>query len=171
MWRGEQLLHSADRHSLDVHPGEVRQKALATTIDRGHPPTTLGTYPSGGCARLLCTVGVMIFLALLLVPNLSRRLRFTTWTIFAGLVWMEAFSRTYLSKHWTTDAAGGVIFGVLLLLAVVGNGGVDAQYCARLRRIRRLEPGAEPQPTPPSPTLRSTQTSSAPAPVTPSPRP
>jgi hypothetical protein len=96
------------------------QKALATSIDRGHPPTTLGTYPSGGCARLLCTVGVMIFLALLLVPNLTRRLRFTTWTIFAGLVWMEAFSRTYLSKHWTTDAAGGVIFGVLLLLAVVG---------------------------------------------------
>ncbi|HEX2307262.1 MAG TPA: phosphatase PAP2 family protein [Jatrophihabitantaceae bacterium] len=96
------------------------QKALAKIIDRGHPPTTLGTYPSGGVARLLSIVGVMVFLALLLVPNLSRRLRFTVWTGFAGLVWIETFSRTYLSKHWITDAIGGVVLGTLLLFSVVG---------------------------------------------------
>ena len=95
------------------------QKGLAKIIDRGHPVTTLGTYPSGGCARLLSIGGIMVFLALLALPAVSRRVKITTWTVFAVLVWCEAFSRMYLSKHWLTDAIGGVILGVLLLLAVV----------------------------------------------------
>ena len=28
---------------------KVLQKVLSKVVDRGHPPTTLGTYPSGGC--------------------------------------------------------------------------------------------------------------------------
>lgn len=95
------------------------QKGLSKIIDRGHPPTTLGTYFSGGCARLLSIVGVMVFLALLAAPNLGRRWRVTVWTAFAVLVWCEAFSRLYLSKHWFTDVIAGVVLGVLLLLAVI----------------------------------------------------
>ncbi|MGI8879703.1 MAG: phosphatase PAP2 family protein [Jatrophihabitans sp.] len=95
------------------------QKLLAKIVDRGHPPTTLGTFPSGGCARLLTIYGVMLFLGLLVMPTLARKWKFTAWTVLTVAAWLEAFSRTYLSKHWLTDAVAGLIFGALLLLVVI----------------------------------------------------
>ncbi len=49
------------------------QTALSRVVDRGHPPTTLGTYPSGGCARLLAVWGVSLVLISLTV-NGSQKL-------------------------------------------------------------------------------------------------
>jgi hypothetical protein len=120
------------------------QKGLGKIIDRGHPPTTLGTYPSGGVGRLMSIYGVMIFLALLLVPHLARKWKFAAWTALALAAWTEAYSRAYLSKHWLTDAVTGLVFGGLLMIAVV------AGTAALTRRIVPVY-GSDDEPAPAQP--------------------
>jgi PAP2 superfamily protein len=95
------------------------QRFLGRVVHRGHPPTTLGTYPSGGVGRILAVYGTILILFLLLQPRLSRAWRAGLWTGLAGAAVMEAFSRLYLSKHWLTDALFGLPFGTLLLLTNV----------------------------------------------------
>ncbi len=92
------------------------QKVLGSVVDRGHPPTTLGTYPSGGVGRLLGIYSVVVVLVIVLMPTLNRAWRAGLWTglVTAGVV--EAFTRVYLSKHWFTDAAFALVFGAMLLL-------------------------------------------------------
>lgn len=92
------------------------QRALKHTVHRGHPPTTLGTYPSGGVGRIFAIYGMVIALVILISPRLTRAWRAGLWTgvVTAGVV--EAYTRVYLSKHWFTDAAFGLVFGALLLL-------------------------------------------------------
>lgn len=92
------------------------QKFLGHVVDRGHPPTTLGTYPSGGVGRVLAIYGTVVILVLLLQPQLSRAWRAGLWTGVATAAVVEAYTRVYLSKHWFTDAAFGLVFGALLLL-------------------------------------------------------
>lgn len=92
------------------------QRWLAHTVDRGHPPTTLGTFPSGGVARLLAIYGLILVLSVVLLPGLSRGWRVGLYTGLGTMAVIEAFTRVYLSKHWLTDAVGGFIFGYLLLI-------------------------------------------------------
>ncbi|MEJ7707308.1 MAG: hypothetical protein WKF82_08545 [Nocardioidaceae bacterium] len=82
------------------------QTALSRVVDRGHPPTTLGTYPSGGCARLLAVWGVSLVL-ISLTWSLSRRVRVVLWTLLAVAAYLEGYARTYLLEHWFTDVVGG----------------------------------------------------------------
>ncbi|MGI8576918.1 MAG: hypothetical protein ACR2KG_03170 [Nocardioidaceae bacterium] len=92
---------------------------LAVVVDRGHPPTTLGTWPSGGCARLVLVAGLVIFL--------YRRWRGLGagndaawwWVALAVLGAIEAYTRVVLLKHWLTDTLGGLVFGTLLLLVMI----------------------------------------------------
>jgi hypothetical protein len=95
------------------------QKFLAKEIHRGHPPTTLGTYPSGGVGRILAVYGAIMILVILLLPLLSRAWRAGLWTGVVTAAVVEAFTRIYLSKHWLTDAVFGLPFGALLLLTNV----------------------------------------------------
>jgi hypothetical protein len=95
------------------------QKLLGKVVDRGHPPTTLGTYPSGGVGRILAIYGVVMVLVIVLQPRLSRAWRAGLWTGVATAAVVEAFTRVYLSKHWFTDALFGLVFGTLLLLTHV----------------------------------------------------
>ena len=96
------------------------QKILALVIHRGHPPTTLGTYPSGGCGRLLSIYGLILFLVLHYWRP-GRRVTVTAWSLLAVAGWTEGYSRIYLAKHWTSDVVGGWIFGALLLAALVST--------------------------------------------------
>jgi hypothetical protein len=93
------------------------QKWLALAVHRGHPPTTLGTYPSGGCARLIAIVGTIVFLVLVTWEP-RRRVRVAAWTVFTGAVLVEGYTRIYLLKHWATDVYGGWLFGLLLLVVL-----------------------------------------------------
>jgi membrane-associated phospholipid phosphatase len=99
------------------------QLVLAKVVDRGHPPTTLGTWPSGGCARLIAIYGTILLLVLVGLGQRDRRpsrvVVVALWSVLGAAAWIEAFSRTYLLKHWVTDVVGGLGFG-LLLLAVTG---------------------------------------------------
>jgi len=100
---------------------KYQQTMLATIVDRGHPPTTLGTYPSGGCARLISIYGVILYLVLELT-RAGRRTRISTWTVLCVAAFMEGYSRWYLNKHWVTDVLGGWFYGGLLLAVAVFAG-------------------------------------------------
>lgn len=110
---------------------KYQQSMLATIVDRGHPPTTLGTYPSGGCARLISIYGVILFLILELT-RAGRRTRLLTWTVLYAAAFMEGYSRWYLNKHWITDVLGGWFYGGLLLAVAV--------FAGRALTLRREEP-------------------------------
>ena len=100
---------------------KYQQSMLATIVDRGHPPTTLGTYPSGGCARLITIYGAILFVVLELT-RAGRRTRILTWTVLWAGAFVEGYSRWYLNKHWITDVLGGWFYGGLLLAVVVFAG-------------------------------------------------
>lgn len=97
----------------------VLQKLLKVVVDRGHPPTALGTYPSGGSARVLAISGVLVFLVVLTWPQLSARKRALLWVAVALLTAVEGFTRMYLLQHWLSDLFGGWLFGLLLLLTAL----------------------------------------------------
>lgn len=94
------------------------QMLLSKSVNRGHPPTTLGTWVSGGCARLIIVYGLVIFLVLAWL-GVRRRWWVAGWCLLGLLAATEAYSRTYLLKHWFTDVVGGVIYGTMLLLFMI----------------------------------------------------
>lgn len=102
-----------------VEAEKYLQKFLGKVVDRGHPPTTLGTYPSGGVGRILAIYGTIIVLVIFLQPSMTRAWRAGLWTGVVTAAAIEAFSRVYLSKHWLTDALFGLPFGALLMLTNV----------------------------------------------------
>jgi membrane-associated phospholipid phosphatase len=97
------------------------QSALSKVVARQPTPTLpdFGTYPSGGCARLIVTYGMVFYLVLLTWPSISRRWRVAGFTLVAVLAWLEGYSRIFLIKHWGLDVVGGWLFGTLLLLALI----------------------------------------------------
>lgn len=118
-----------------------QQSALAALVDRGHPPTTLGTYPSGGCARLISIYGA-ITLIMLSYLKAAPRVRAAVWGGFAAFAFLEGYTRWYLSKHWATDVYAGWIYGYLLLaVAVFAGWSLLAE-----RTDRKPPPDGEPDP-------------------------
>jgi len=92
------------------------QKYLGTIVDRGHPPTTHGTYPSGGVCRILGVYGGILALAIALFPLLRRSWRNGLWAGLIITAVVECYTRVYLSLHWFTDALFALPVGTLMLL-------------------------------------------------------
>jgi hypothetical protein len=89
--------------------------ALRHTFGRlGPPGSPGGTYPSGGCDRVVLVYGLI---GHMLWREFSGSYRAKVWTIgtVAALAFNEAYSREYLSKHWFTDIVSGVFYGGVLL--------------------------------------------------------
>jgi membrane-associated phospholipid phosphatase len=93
--------------------------ALRHVFHRLGPPTSpLGTYPSGGCDRVILFYGLIGYL---LWSEFSgqRRTAIAIAAAVAGLGFSEAYSRVYLSLHWFTDAVSGLLYGGLLLVIFI----------------------------------------------------
>lgn len=91
------------------------QRFLGKVVDRGHPPTSLGTFPSGGVGRILAVYSAVVVLVIFLIPALSRAWRAGLWAGLATAAVVEGCARVYLSQHWLTDVLFGLVFGALLL--------------------------------------------------------
>lgn len=95
------------------------QETTKIIVDRGHPPTTLGSWPSGGCGRVLVVYGLIVFLTLTWLRVRSVRVWVGGWTAVALAETVQAYARTYNLEHWLTDVLGGIVFGILLLLTML----------------------------------------------------
>jgi membrane-associated phospholipid phosphatase len=93
--------------------------ALRHTFHRlGPPDSPLGTYPSGGCDRVILFYGLIAYL---LWREFSGRRTMAIWAgaAVAALGFNEAYSRGYLTLHWFTDILSGLFYGVLMLAAFI----------------------------------------------------
>ncbi len=64
-------------------------------------------------------------------------------TAVAALGFNEAYSRVYLSLHWTTDSISGLLYGCLLLAAFIFAVHLVAGPPARVRPADRGQAAAE----------------------------
>jgi membrane-associated phospholipid phosphatase len=131
--------------------------SLRHTFHRlGPPASPLGTFPSGGCDRILVFYGLIAYLIWREVSG-SRRVAIWSAGVVYALAFSEAYSRVYLTLHWFTDAASGLIYGTLIL----------ATFIAAIRLVdgpgRR--PAAEAGIVPDEPAVTADHAASPPAPV------
>jgi hypothetical protein len=96
------------------------QILLKHAVDRGHPPTTLGTFPSGGCARVICVYGLIIFLTLRWWGPAGQRPWVGGAALLGLLLSIQAYARIYNLEHWLTDVIGGILYGFLILTMMIG---------------------------------------------------
>jgi PAP2 superfamily len=139
---------------------QVVRVGLLRVVDRGHPPTSLGTWPSGGVGRIIAIYG---FIAFLLFWGARRRgLRIATGrtgphtaaalgALVAVMATVEGYTRLYLQKHWFTDVLGGYVFGCILLAVFVYAGRAlldpaDSSRAAGAGEAIPSQAGAEPAP-------------------------
>ena len=101
------------------------QTIVSGVVDRGHPPTGLGSYPSGGIARICMVFGTLALFAAL-TWRIGRRGRVALGTFVLLLATYEGYSRLYTQKHWFTDVVSGLLFGPALFLGFAVAVGVLA---------------------------------------------
>ena len=95
--------------------------ALRHTFHRPGPPgSPLGTFPSGGCDRILVFYGLIAYLIWREVSG-TRRVAIWTGGVVAALAFSEAYSRGYLTLHWFTDIVSGLIYGTLILSVFIAT--------------------------------------------------
>ena len=93
--------------------------ALRHVFHRIGPPTSpLGTYPSGGCDRVILFYGLIAYLLWREFSG-QRRTAIMIAATVAALGFSEAYSRVYLSLHWFTDALSGLLYGSMLLVIFI----------------------------------------------------
>ena len=85
----------------------------------GPVPADLGSFPSGGVARLISIYGLIFYLVLRRLNLTRSRWAVAGWTILAAATYTEAYSRLYLGKHWISDIFGGLVFGAILLAVLI----------------------------------------------------
>jgi membrane-associated phospholipid phosphatase len=86
----------------------------------GPPDSPLGTFPSGGCDRILVFYGLIAYLIWREASG-SRRVAIWSAGVVYAVAFSEAYSRVYLTLHWFTDAVSGLIYGTLILATFIAT--------------------------------------------------
>lgn len=95
------------------------QQIMKTIVNRGHPPTAGGTWPSGGMGRTIDVYGLIIFFGVYYFwPRSPRAWAAGAW-LLAICASIQAYARLNNLEHWTTDVVGGTIYGMLLLSMMI----------------------------------------------------
>jgi hypothetical protein len=110
------------------------QAIVKATVNRGHPPTSLGTWPSGGVSRVIVVYGLIMFFLILRFRSRDRRIWVAGVTLIAVLATIQAYARIYNLEHWITDVVGGFFFGPMLLVTMILGYLTWAGSCSRPRR-------------------------------------
>jgi membrane-associated phospholipid phosphatase len=134
---------------LAQFPLEQYVQAIVTgMVDRGHPPTGLGSYPSGGIARVVMVFGTLALFAAL-TWRMPRRAHVALGTVVLVLATVEGYSRIYVQKHWFTDVIAGLLFGpalfagfALAVCVLAGRYPGDGRSAGAARPATALEPAA-----------------------------
>lgn len=122
------------------------QILLKLVVDRGHPPHaaekfgviagTHGTWPSGGCARVLIIYGLITYFAVRAYRDGKSREAWVVGATFVSLaITVQAYARLNNMEHWFTDVVGGIFFGLLLLTVVIGGAEIIQRGLSRHRGI------------------------------------
>jgi membrane-associated phospholipid phosphatase len=110
---------------------QVMRVGLLRAVDRGHPPTSMGTWPSGGVGRIIAIYGFIAFALFwcarrrglrVATGGAASRTAAAAGALIAVRATVEGYTRLYLQKHWLTDVLGGYVFGGLLLAVFVYAG-------------------------------------------------
>jgi membrane-associated phospholipid phosphatase len=93
--------------------------AVRHTFHRVGPPDSLGgTFPSGGCDRIIIFYGLIAYLIWREISG-SKRAAIWSAAVVAALGFSEGYSRGYLTLHWFTDIVSGLIYGCLILAVFI----------------------------------------------------
>lgn len=125
------------------------QIALKLVVDRGHPPhaamkfgtlaDTHGTWPSGGCARVLIVYGLITYFVIRAHRDGRSK---QAWMLGAAFVCLaltvQAYARLNNMEHWFTDVVGGAVFGTLLLTTMLAGSELVQRGMARRRGAQAL---------------------------------
>ena len=117
-WRARRWLPPVALGTL-VFADHYTTLALRHVFERVGPPTSpLGTYPSGGCERVIVFYGLIAYL---LWREFSGRRATAIWAgaVVLALGFNEDYSRVYLGLHWFTDALSGLLYGGLMLAVFI----------------------------------------------------
>jgi hypothetical protein len=95
------------------------QQILKYVAHRGHPPTALGSFPSGGMARVIIVYGLIIYFLIMRLAPGHRRIWAAGGALLAVAASIQAYARLNNLEHWTTDVIAGAVFGTMLLVTFV----------------------------------------------------
>lgn len=90
---------------------------LGASIDMPRPPTAPPGFGFPSIAVTMTTI-CFGFLGVLIARELPGRRRVWPYLVTGAVVAVLGFARLYLGAHWLSDVVGGVLFGVVWLLAL-----------------------------------------------------
>jgi membrane-associated phospholipid phosphatase len=114
----------------------------------GPPASPLGTYPSGGCDRVVLFYGLIANLVWREFSG-SQRGRAMALGATSLLAFNAAYCRQYLSKHWFTDVITGLVYGAMLYVPFAAAIRLLASPPARPARLPSRAAGLTAEPVSP----------------------
>ena len=97
--------------------GWVLTMGLAELVHMPRPPTAVAGFGFPSVAVTMTTV-VFGFFAVLIARELPGRARVWPYLLAGAATVTVGFARLYLGAHWLSDIVGGVLLGVIWLLAI-----------------------------------------------------